>query len=242
MAAPLLALVVAGGTACGGSGGGGPAPAPGAAVSSPPSPGDPSSSASAVPSSEDLRSALLSVEDLGPAFVESLPASGAGDSATSGCPLVTAILNGQGAPRPGAVHEQAEFTTFESSPYVGESLLAEEQQALADDHGRVSEALRNCHELTLESGATAVTFTLTPVRFGGIGATAVRMDGALDGILLNGYLAVERIGPAVLTFWYFQAGNISSELASAVYRAAADKAAQVLVAGTDGASAASAGV
>ncbi|GAA1069632.1 hypothetical protein [Kitasatospora arboriphila] len=238
LAAPLLALTLAGTAACSGSGGD-PAPA---SAPAPASSGSPTAPAP-LPTSEDLRSALLTTEDLGPAFAETLPADGAEDQGTSGCPLLTEILNGQGEPRPGAVREQTEFTTAESSPYLGESLLTEEQGALADDHAKVAEALRTCEALTFTGDSTSVTFTLTPIRFGGLATTAVRMDGVVDGVLLNGYLAVEQIGPAVLTFWYFQAGGASAQLADEVYRAAAAKVLQVLVEGdVASGSAAAAGV
>ncbi|WP_030274116.1 hypothetical protein [Streptomyces sp. NRRL B-24484] len=227
LAAPLLALTLAGTAACSGSGGdphAASAPAPAASSGSPTAPAP-------VPTSEDLRSALLTTEDLGPAFAETLPADGTEDRGTTGCPLLSAILNGQGEPRPGAVREQTEFTTAESSPYLGESLLSEEQGALADDHAKVAQALRTCEALTFTGDSAAVTFTLTPIRFGGLATTAVRMDGVLDGVLLNGYLAVEQIGPAVLTFWYFQSDGASAQLADEVYRAAAAKVLQVLVEG-----------
>ncbi|MEV8094543.1 hypothetical protein [Kitasatospora sp. NPDC085879] len=234
LTAPLLALALAGTAACGGSASGTPpsAPAPASSGSSAP--------AAPLPSSEDLRNALLTVEDLGPAFAETLPADGAEDTGTTGCPLLSAILNGQGEAKPGAVREQTEFTTVESSPYLGESLLTEEQEALTADHAKVAEALRSCEALTFTGDSTAVTFTLTPIHFGGLATTAARLDGILDGILFNGYLAVERIGPAVLTFWYFQAGGASAQLADEVYRAAADKALQVLVEGAGASQAAAA--
>ncbi|MFD9129932.1 hypothetical protein [Kitasatospora sp. NPDC059571] len=241
LAAPLAALLAA--AACGGPADGASpeavpssaatsaAPVPGAPTASgaAPAPGAPSGSSGVPgrPSADQLREALLTADDLGPAFLQPEDTGQSGSSTTSGCPALGDLLGG-GGDGPGRVQVETELTTTAATPYVGESLTTEDEAALQSEFGRAVQALTTCRSVTFTSPDSSVTFALTPTGLGGPGTSAVRMDGDLDGTPVNGYLAVQRIGPAFLTYWYLQVDSASSQLAADFYQQASDKAAHFL--------------
>jgi hypothetical protein len=207
-------------------------PGSGSAAAGAPSPSP--SQTSPLPSADQLGSALLTADDLGPAFLEPPDEGQPGNSSstTTGCPALGDLLTGGDGSRPGRVHVETEFTTADATPYVGETLTTEDEAALTAEYGKAVQALTTCRTVTFTGPDGSVTFGLTPTGLGGPGVSAVRMDGDLQGTALNGYLAVERVGPAFLTYWYLQVDSASSQLAAALYRQASDKAAQVLTGAT----------
>ncbi|MFJ3792554.1 hypothetical protein [Kitasatospora sp. NPDC090091] len=188
-----------------------------------------------LPTDAQLRTALLTAAELGPEFTEVPPSTGSspsgGASPVSGCDALRALLARQGAePAPQQPHQEVEFEGPGGSPLVTESLTAEDSAKLTGDFATVTEAFANCHSLTFDDGTgTSVTFTVTPITLGERpDAPAVRLDGILSGVQLNGYIGIERFGPAALSYGFFQRDSGSSQLASLYYRAAVAKAERTL--------------
>ncbi|MFD0349821.1 hypothetical protein ACFQ0M_34940 [Kitasatospora aburaviensis] len=182
-----------------------------------------------------MKTALLTAAELGPEFTEVPPSTGSapseGASPVSGCDALRALLNRQAAePTPQQPHQEAEFEGSGGNPMVTESLTAEDSAKLTGDFATVTEAFANCHSLTFDDGTgTAVTFTVTPITLGERhDAPAVRLDGILSGVQLNGYIGIERFGPTALSYGFFQRDSGSSQLASLYYRAAVAKAERTL--------------
>ncbi|MEV6973027.1 hypothetical protein [Kitasatospora sp. NPDC093806] len=227
---PLLALTAAAVLALGLSGAAlPPALAPGAA------PAVVRTTAAQLPTDEQLKAALLTAAELGPDFTEAVlsesPSPGGGASPVAGCDALRALLNRNTARGPVTTpHQEAEFDGPNGNPMVTESLTAEEPARLTGDFKTVSDAFADCRSITFnDDTGTSVTFTVTPVALGDRqGAPAVRLDGAIDGIRLNGYLGVERLGDVALAFGFFQRDSDSSQLASLYYRAAVAKAERTL--------------
>ncbi|WP_327682349.1 hypothetical protein [Kitasatospora sp. NBC_00458] len=191
--------------------------------------------AAQLPTDEQLRAALLTVDDLGPDFTEipagASPSPESGASPVAGCDALRALLNRETAQGPaGRPHQGVEFEGPTGNPLVTESLTAEEPERLTADFATVTSAFTECHSLTFnDDTGTAVTFTVTPIALGDRpGAPAVRLDGELEGIPLNGYLGVERLGDVALSYGFFQRDSSSSQLASLFYRAAVAKAERTL--------------
>ncbi|MBP0448437.1 hypothetical protein J5Y04_02575 [Kitasatospora sp. RG8] len=188
-----------------------------------------------LPTSEQLKAALLTAAELGPDFTEipseasASPSGGA--SPVAGCDALRALLNRQdtGA-SPQTPHQEAEFDGPGGNPMVTESLTAEDSAKLTTDFATVTDAFANCHSLTFTDGTgSAVTFRVTPITLGDRhDAPAVRLDGNLAGVVLNGYLGIERFGPTAMAYGFFQRDDDSSQLASVYYRAAVAKAEHIL--------------
>ncbi|WP_395293693.1 hypothetical protein ACF9IK_08840 [Kitasatospora hibisci] len=188
-----------------------------------------------LPTDAQLRTALLTAAELGPEFTEVPPSTGSspsgGASPVSGCDALRALLARQGAePAPQQSHQEVEFEGPGGSPMVTESLTVEDSAKLTGDFATVTEAFTNCQSLTFDDGAgTSVTFTATPITLGERrDAPAVRLDGILGGVQLNGYIGIERFGPTALSYGFFQRDSGSSQLASLYYRAAVAKAERTL--------------
>lgn len=179
-----------------------------------------------LPTSAQMAAALLTASDLGPAFTPPTDADGSDDSTVTGCESPTNLLDAP--PNAHRTRVQADFTAGALGPVVAESLTTGNQTALARDYNRVRTALAQCCSLTFASSETALTFALSPINFGGPGATAVRMDSTYQGVEVNGYLAVDRIGPVVFAYVYFHVGSGSSQLASHFYTKAVAKVQRVL--------------
>lgn len=188
-----------------------------------------------LPTADQLKAALLTAAELGPDFTEAPagvgPSPSGGASPVAGCDVLRALLNRSGAQAsPQAPHQEVEFDGPDGNPMVTESLTAEDSARLTTDFATVTDAFASCHSLTFNDDAGgAVTFTVTPMTLGDRqGAPAVRLDGTLGGVQLNGYIAVERFGSVAMSYGFFQRDDGSSQLASLYYRAAAAKAERTL--------------
>ncbi|MFF1903513.1 hypothetical protein [Kitasatospora sp. NPDC058218] len=188
-----------------------------------------------LPTADQLKAALLSNTELGPNFTEvpvgQSSASTGGASPVAGCDALRALLNGNEAgPSSQLPHQEVEFDGPDGNPMVTESLTAEDAAQLTSDFTVVTDAFADCHSLTFNDGTDAsVTFTVTPVTLGDRQeAPAVRLDGTIAGVPLNGYIAVERFGTVAMSYGFFQRDGASSQLASLYYRAAVAKAERTL--------------
>jgi hypothetical protein len=179
-----------------------------------------------LPNSAQLKSALLNAADLGPGFTASTDTSSSDNSTVTGCSTVGSKLNAPSASH--QVQQTAHFTAGGLGPFVGESLTTEDQAALAEDYARDRAAFAACRSLTFKSGATTLTFDLSPIRFGGPGSIAARMDATFQGVQLNGYLAIEWLGTVVLGYYFFHVQSGSSQLAFLYYTQAVSKVQRVL--------------
>lgn len=216
LGALLAAALAVGATGCGGTqatgGHSGAQPAAGAGAT----PGS-----AGAPDPGRLKAALLTSRDIGLQSSPNSPASGGG-LAVSGCEPLSTML---GAPVPaGETQEQAAFVgDAAGGPFVQEVLTTEAQSRMTADYAKLRGALAACRSLTFTVGGTKLTMALTPINLGGAGSAAKRMDTTVQGVEVNGYLAVDRIGPVVLGYAYMQAGSGSSQLASYYYRQAVAK-------------------
>ncbi|MEV0534460.1 hypothetical protein [Kitasatospora sp. NPDC050463] len=188
-----------------------------------------------LPTADQLKAALLSNTELGPNFTEvpvgQSSASAGGASPVAGCDALRALLNGtESGPSSQLPHQEVEFDGPDGNPMVTESLTAEDAAQLTSDFTVVTDAFTDCHSLTFNDGTDAsVTFTVTPVTLGERHeAPAVRLDGTIGGVPLNGYIAVERFGTVAMSYGFFQRNDASSQLASLYYRAAVAKAERTL--------------
>ncbi|MFE2219864.1 hypothetical protein ACFW93_49250 [Streptomyces canus] len=189
-----------------------------------------SAPAADLPATGQLSLALLNADELGPAFTQkptaspspSRPENGK-DSRFKGCQPLARLLNAddEHPTYPGAT------ATFASNGLatVFEALTAEPPDVLNAEYGQAKKALEACDSIVLVTAGQTIKFSLTPIRFGGPDSSAVRMDARHRGVLINGYIAIEQLSQSVaLTFSFFQVGGGSSQLASAFYQRAADKA------------------
>jgi hypothetical protein len=176
-----------------------------------------------------MRAALLTAKDLGPSFSASK-----GDTTTvKGCQPLADMLNSASSGQRAQV--QAEFAAEGLGPFLGETLTTRRDQAdLAREYDKTRTALARCRSLSFLSGGTKLTFALSPINFGGPGSAAARLDGTYQDVQINGYLAIDKIGPVVFAYYFFQVESGSSQLAYAYYKQADAKVRRVLHA--DGAS------
>lgn len=182
-----------------------------------------------LPTSDQLESALLDADDLGPAFTQKptaapAPSESEKDTRFKGCQPLARLLNADDG-RSDYPQAVATFRSRDGLAVVAEGLAAEPPSALAADYAEAKQALESCDSISLESAGQTIKFSLTPIHFGGPDSSAVRMDATRQGVLINGYIAIERLGDSVaLSYVFFQAGGGSSQLASHFYERAADKA------------------
>jgi len=228
--AVALALALAAGTAgCSGSSGDGGSPQDGGRAA-----GGGTGTATrpaatpGVPSAAALKSALLTADDIG--LSSSVNPSSLGGGSISGCEPLAGTLNASmaAASKPGQQAASSGMAGGGTGPFVAEALTTKAPSQLAADYARTRAALSTCRSLTLTSAGTHVTFALTPTTFGGPGATAAQLAAKVQGLGVHGYLAMERVGPAVLSYYFFQLGGSSAEPASTYYRQAVAKAGKVL--------------
>jgi hypothetical protein len=169
-----------------------------------------------------MRAALLTVTDLGPPYQIDESASG-GQTDASGCEPLATMLNSPTDPQRTQV--RADFAGGDNGPFIEEAITTEDQRALPADYARVQTALTQCQSLTFTSGnGDPLTFTVSQIDLGAGPATAVRLDGTFQGTQVNGYLAIDKIGPVVLTYDYVQVGSGSSQEAAAFFAQAVSKA------------------
>ncbi|MFJ8621374.1 hypothetical protein ACIRD3_00840 [Kitasatospora sp. NPDC093550] len=188
-----------------------------------------------LPSADQLKSALLTVADVGPGFTE-VPATqspGPEENPTpvSGCDALSALINMHATqPSPANPRAETEFDGPDGNPMVTEALAAEAPDQLAADFNTAADAFRTCHTITFNAGIEdTVTFTVTPVTLGDRqDAPAVRLDGTLDGVPLNAFLGVERFGTVAMAFGYFQREGSDPQAASMQYRTAVAKVERTL--------------
>lgn len=177
------------------------------------------------PSSADpreLSAALLSGTDMGSNFsllpepTGSAATAGAGKAATTatgtgttsvtGCPQL-GILRNVGTTL-GQDEQGVTYQSVDGLPVVGESLRTDAGARLAADYAADRAALTACTGLTIATDGTVFDLKLTHVALGGVkSATAVRLDGTLEGVQVNGYLALDDVGPAELAYLFLQVGT-----------------------------------
>jgi hypothetical protein len=175
-----------------------------------------------------LRSALLQASDLGPSFSEVTSAGGSPASVkVTGCPsLATPINSSLGAQR--SIQQSASFSGGPFGPFVEESLAALPAAEMGADYARMRAAIASCHFLGFAGYGQTMIFKLTPVSFGPPGSSAVRMDADFHGVLVDGYLAIDRIGNVALVYIFYQFESRSSQPANTFYVRAVGKARRIL--------------
>ncbi|MFH9349001.1 hypothetical protein [Kitasatospora sp. NPDC017646] len=186
--------------------------------------------APALPTADQLKSALLSVNDLGPAYTGAPAGESPGPSANptpvSGCDALDALINMHAtAPGPATPRAETELDGQDGNPMVTESLTAEDPARLTTDFDTATDAFRTCHTITFNAGTEdSATFTVTPVALGDRqDAPAVRLDGTIAGVRLSAYLGVERFGTVGMVYGFFQREASDAQTASAQYRTAVAK-------------------
>jgi hypothetical protein len=200
------------------------------------------SSSSSVPSADQLQSALLVASDLGPDYTAQPndTSSPTDTSAPSGCSTLTDLMNTIPSASPGAAKgpdAQVILQGGQAGPFVGEFLSARPQSALDRNYPAVVDALRGCHQLNFPTGTTQVPFQLTDFDMGTAGTTAKHMSGTVDGVPVNGYLAVDRLGPTVaMVYLYLEVAGDSPQTAKSYFDQAVTKANSVLAGSASAAS------
>ncbi|WTW98577.1 hypothetical protein OG216_36890 [Streptomycetaceae bacterium NBC_01309] len=188
----------------------------------------PAEAENGVPTPETLSLALLEPADIGPAVsedAETTPDDASADPA--GCPALDSLRNGPSADEP---DPWPEVQLIADAVVIQEKLIAGPPETIAASHAALREALSTCTSLTFPAndGSAPLTVDLSPITFGGPDSIAVRLDGTYEGIPVNGYLALEPLGAVELVYMFVQAGDDSSQLASAIYAIAVDKVHQVV--------------
>ncbi|CAM5321822.1 hypothetical protein BOQ63_014100 [Streptomyces viridifaciens] len=195
--------------------------------------------APALPSADQLKSALLGVDDLGPDYTEAptpdspspSPSPSADPTPVTGCDALSALIT-MHATAPGPVTPQAEteLDGQDGSPMVTESLTAVDPGRLTTDFNTATDAFKTCHTITFNAGTEdSVTFTVTPVTLGDRqDAPAVRLDGTLAGVQLNAFVGIERFGTVGMVYGFFQRESSEAQTASMQYRTAVAKVERTL--------------
>jgi len=195
----------------------------GTSTATPPSQ-PPRSTAPSLPTAAQLKSALLSSGDLGTGFATE--STGSGTSSVTGCQGIADLLNGTARNR--QTEQETSLAAGQTGPFVDEVLMTEPAQALSQDYARDQTTLTTCRTLAVSDGSTTISLALSPIHFGGPGATSVQLDGTLDGVEVNGYITVDRLGSVELGLIYFQIASGSSQLASYYVTLAVAKARSAL--------------
>jgi hypothetical protein len=188
-----------------------------------------------------LQAALLAPADMGSAFVRqsaSGPANGSGgpggsgnsagpgSTTVTGCPQLQALLSAGASTS--ATDQGVTYQAGGYGPTVAESLITASPTQLAHTYSDDRSALASCKHLEITTGGSTLALTLTPITFGGPQSAAVRMDGTLQGVQIDSYLAIDRAGPAELAYFFLQVGSGSSQVASYYFRVADAKAQHAL--------------
>lgn len=189
----------------------------------------PASSSVPVPSADQLHGALLSASDLGPDFTAqpSDTSSPTDTSAPTGCSTLTNLMNAAPSRSPNPAQgpdAQVILQGGQSGPFVGEFLSARPQSVLDRNYPAVVNALRACQELNFPTGTTQVPFHLADFDMGSPGTTAKHMTGTVQGVPVNGYLAVDRISPTVaMVYLYLEVAGDSPQTAKGYFSQAVAK-------------------
>ncbi|MFJ2581505.1 hypothetical protein [Kitasatospora aureofaciens] len=185
-----------------------------------------------LPSADQLKAALLTVNDLGPGYTEApagspSPSPGEKPAPVSGCDALSALINqhANASPTPATPHTEVELDGQDGNPVVTENLTAEDPGKLTTDFNTATDAFKTCHRITFTADTgDSVTFDVTPITLGDRpDAPAVRLDGTLAGVQLNACIGIERFGTVAMVFGFFQRDGSSSQLASMQYRTAVAK-------------------
>ena len=197
--------------------------------------------APALPSADQLKSALLGVDDLGPDYTEAptpdshspspSPSPSADPTPVTGCDALSALITMHAtAPGPATPQAETELDGQDGSPMVTESLTAEDPGRLTTDFNTATDAFKTCHTITFNAGTEdSVTFTVTPVTLGDRqDAPAVRLDGTLAGVQLNAFVGIERFGTVGMVYGFFQRESSDAQTASMQYRTAVAKVERTL--------------
>ncbi|MFJ9771439.1 hypothetical protein ACIRVF_09355 [Kitasatospora sp. NPDC101157] len=192
-----------------------------------------------LPSADQLKSALLGEDDLGPDYTEApatespspSPSPSPDPTPVTGCDALSALINMHPiAPGPATPHAETELDGPDGNPMVTESLTAEDQSRLTSEFNTSTDAFKNCHTITFNAGTEdSVTFTVTPVTLGDRqDAPAVRLDGTLAGVQLNAFVGIERFGTVGMVYGFFQRQSADAQAASMQYRTAVAKVERTL--------------
>jgi hypothetical protein len=184
------------------------------------------------PGAAQLKAALLAPSDMGSAFAAQPPPT-SGHTPVSGCAQLDILLSVGVSLGPGDQGVTYQATDF--GPTVGESLMtAPAGTTVAAVYAEDRAALASCRNLkiTAESGVT-FEVALTPATLGSpkTPSTAVRMDGTLEGVQIDGYLVLDDVGPAELAYLYVQIADGSAQLASRYFERADARAREQFAAG-----------
>jgi hypothetical protein len=183
-----------------------------------------------VPTAQQLQSALLTASDLGPGYTAqpSDTSSPASTTAPSGCSALTDLINAapSSSPNPAKGPDaQVILQGGQTGPFVGEFLSARPQSVLDHNYPAVVSALRTCQQLDFPTGSTQVPFKLSNFDMGTAGTTAKRLSGTVQGVPVNGYLAVDRLSPTVaMVYLYLEVAGDSPLTARTFYNQAVTKA------------------
>jgi len=186
------------------------------------------SSGAPPPGTAQLQAALLAPSDMGSAFTAQSPPptpSARGTTSVSGCAQLDILLSvgvSLGPANRGVTYQAAD-----SGPFVGESLMtAPAGTTVAAVYAEDRAAMASCKNVKISEGGVAFAATLTPVALGGPKAqsAAVRVDGTLEGVRIDGLLALDDVGPAEMAYLYVQIADGSSQLASHYFEQADAKA------------------
>ncbi|WP_101382591.1 hypothetical protein [Kitasatospora sp. GP30] len=193
-------------------------------ASSSASPSPSPNSGVALPSVATLRDALLTAAELGPTFTTA-PDSGDPNHSASGCKPLADLLN---EPPASTNQVTANYQRSAIGPFVSLELTTGTPPALQAGYDSVKAAFSSCQTVTLTIGGTTTTFTLTPMQAGGANTVADRMDGSVKGVQMTGYIMLDLLPSAILTFDQMQVDSGSSQLAFALHSKALTKAQQKL--------------
>ena len=188
--------------------------------------GSGSPSDASVPGAAVLEAALLTRSEVGPGF--SVDHSSDSSSGTfSGCQPLSALLNDDST-APGELDVGVAFQAGMQSGNpvaVTEGLIAEPVGQMRADYKDFAGALSTCRTLGFPiDSATTLRLALSPITFA-TGTAGARLDGAVSGVPVSGYLVLEQVRPAVaLVYFYFQAGSGSSQQAYELFSKAEQKA------------------
>ncbi|MFD8708411.1 hypothetical protein ACFV1W_38515 [Kitasatospora sp. NPDC059648] len=183
-----------------------------------------------LPSADQLKSALLGVNDLGPDYTEApateSPSPSANPTPVTGCDALSALITMHPtATDPATPRAETELDGQDGNPMVTQSLTAEDPGRLTSDFDTAADAFKTCHTITFNADTEdSVTFTVTPVTLGDRqDAPAVRLDGTIAGVRLNAFVGIERFGTVGMVYGFFQRESADAQTASMQYRTAVAK-------------------
>jgi hypothetical protein len=185
-----------------------------------------------VPSTAQLKTALLAPADMGSSFTQLPNETSSGGTHTNtptvtGCPQLEFVLSVGSSTSP--TDQGVTYQAGEVGPTVAESLITAPPRQLAATYADDRAALISCKQLTIHSqGGVNLTLKLTPISFGGPQSAAAQMDGTLQGVRVNAYLAIDDVGRAELAYFFVQVGSTSSQVAAHYFQVADAKAARQL--------------